>query len=135
MRTKLLAAERAAHSGAATVIASGREANAVTRVLAGETLGTYLKPAQERLAARKQWLAGPTRVVGKLTLDEGAVRVIRQGGKSLLPVGVKKIEGEFDRGDVVACLDPQGKEVARGLVNYSAAEAVRIVGQPSDKIE
>jgi len=135
MRTKLLAAERAAHSGAATVIASGRETDAVTRVLAGESLGTYLAPAQERLAARKQWLAGPTRVLGKLTLDDGAVRVLREGGKSLLPVGVKRVEGEFDRGDVVACVDLQGREVARGLVNYSSAEAARIIGQPSDRIE
>lgn len=135
MRTKLLAAERAAHSGAATVIASGREQNVVTRVLAGESLGTHLKPAQERLAARKQWLAGPTRASGKLVLDDGAVRVIRQGGKSLLPVGVKHIEGQFERGDVVVCIDAQGHEVARGLVNYSTADAVRIIGQPSDRIE
>jgi glutamate 5-kinase len=135
MRTKLLAAERAAHSGAATVIASGREANAVRRVLAGEALGTYLKPAQERLAARKQWLAGPTRAAGRLILDDGAVRVIREAGKSLLPVGVKRVEGEFARGDIVACLDAQGREVARGLVNYGAAEALRIIGQPSDRIE
>lgn len=135
MRTKLLAAERAAHSGAATIIASGREGNVVTRVLAGEQIGTYLKPAQERLAARKRWLAGPTRAVGRLSLDDGAVRVLKQGGKSLLPVGVKNVEGEFDRGDVVVCLDPRGKEVARGLVNYSSVEAKRIIGQPSDKIE
>ena len=135
MRTKLLAAERAAHSGAATVIASGRDANAITRVLAGEALGTYLKPADERMAARKQWLAGPTRAAGRLVLDDGAVRVLREAGKSLLPVGVKRVEGSFDRGDVVACVDPNGREVARGLVNYSATEAARIIGQPSDKIE
>jgi glutamate 5-kinase len=135
MRTKLMAAERAAHSGAATVIASGREPQVLTRVLAGEPVGTYLKPAQERLAARKQWLAGPTRVLGKLVLDDGAVRVIREGGKSLLPVGVKRVEGDFNRGDIVVCLDAQGREVARGLANYSSAEAARIIGQPSDRIE
>jgi glutamate 5-kinase len=135
MRTKLLAAERAAHSGAATVIASGREAGIITRVLAGEALGTYLKPTEERLAARKQWLAGPTRTIGKLVLDDGAVRVLREAGKSLLPVGVKRVEGDFGRGDIVACLDQQGREVARGLVNYGAAEAARIIGQPSDRIE
>jgi glutamate 5-kinase len=135
MRTKLLAAERAANSGATTVIASGRESNAITRVLAGEALGTYLKPADERLAARKQWLAGPTRAVGRLILDDGATRVIREAGKSLLPVGVKRVEGEFERGDIVACLDPQGREVARGLVNYSSVEAARIIGQASDRIE
>jgi len=135
MRTKLAAAERAAHSGAATVIVGGRVPNVITRVLAGDALGTHLKPAQERLAARKQWLAGPTRPAGKLTLDEGAVRVIREGGKSLLPVGVTRIEGEFSRGDVVVCLDPRGREVARGLVNYASPDAARIIGQPSDRIE
>jgi glutamate 5-kinase len=135
MRTKLLAAERAAHSGAGTVIASGREANAIVRVMAGEPIGTYLRPTEERMAARKQWLAGSVRAVGKLVLDDGAVRVIREAGKSLLPVGVKRVEGEFDRGDIVACLDPHGREVARGLVNYSSTEAMRIIGQPSDRIE
>ena len=135
MRTKILAAERAAHSGAVTVIASGHEKNAISRVLAGEQLGTCLRPTEERLAARKQWLAGPTRAGGKLVLDDGAVRVLREAGKSLLPVGVKRVEGEFGRGDIVACLDQQGREVARGLVNYGAAEAARIIGQPSDKIE
>ncbi|HKQ31441.1 MAG TPA: glutamate 5-kinase, partial [Burkholderiales bacterium] len=135
MRTKLLAAERAAHSGASTVIANGREPDAILRVLAGDALGTLLVSSEERLTARKQWLAGPARVSGKLTLDEGAVRVIREAGKSLLPIGVKRVEGEFDRGDIVVCLDPQGREIARGLVNYSSADTARIIGQPSDKIE
>ena len=135
MRTKLAAAEKAAHSGAATVIASGREENVLGRVLAGEAIGTHLRPSQERLAARKQWLAGPARVAGRLTLDAGAVRVIREAGKSLLPVGVKAVAGEFLRGEIVACLDPQGREIARGLVNYSAEEAARIIGHASDKIE
>lgn len=135
MRTKLLAAERAAHSGAATVIASGREANAIVRVLAGEPLGTYLTASQERMTARKQWLAGPTRAAGKLVLDAGAVKMIREAGKSLLPIGVKKVEGEFGRGDVLVCLDPQGHEIARGLTNYDSSEAAKIIGQSSDKIE
>jgi glutamate 5-kinase len=135
MRTKLLAAERAAHSGAATVIASGRETNVVVRVLAGESVGTHLTASQERMTARKQWLAGPTRVAGKLTLDEGAVKVIREAGKSLLPIGVKQVQGDFERGDVVVCIDAQGREIARGLTNYSAAEAGKIIGQSSDKIE
>ena len=135
MRTKLLAAERAARAGAATVIASGREADVIGRVLAGEPVGTWLKPAEERLAARKQWLAGHARVAGGLVLDAGAVKVIREAGKSLLPVGVKRVEGEFTRGEIVACLDPEGLEVARGLVNYSADEARRIIGQSSDRIE
>jgi glutamate 5-kinase len=87
MRTKLLAAERAAHSGASTVIAGGREPNAIARILAGDSMGTFLISQEGRLTARKQWLAGPARVSGKLTLDDGAVRVIREAGKSLLPVG------------------------------------------------
>jgi glutamate 5-kinase len=135
MRTKLLAADKAARSGAATVIAPGRDQNIIGRVLAGETIGTCLRPAQERVAARKQWLAGHLRTVGRLTLDAGAVRMIREAGKSLLPVGVTRVEGEFGRGEVVACLDPEGREVARGLVNYGAVEAARIAGKPSDEIE
>ncbi len=135
MRSKLLAAEKAARSGASTVIASGRESNVITRVLDGEAIGTHLLAAQGRVAARKQWLAGQLRAMGKLRLDAGAVKVIRDGGKSLLPVGVKAIEGAFTRGEIVSCLDPEGHEVARGLVNYSSEEAGRIIGKPSDKIE
>jgi glutamate 5-kinase len=135
MRSKLLAAEKAARSGASTVIASGREANVIARVLDGEPVGTHLQAAQGRVAARKQWLAGQLRATGKLRLDAGAVKVIRDGGKSLLPVGVKAIEGAFTRGEIVSCLDPEGHEVARGLVNYSSEEAGRIIGKASDKIE
>lgn len=135
MRTKLLAAERAARSGAATVIAHGGIPEVIARVLAGEGIGTYLKPAQGRLAARKQWLAGQVQVRGRLVLDAGAVRALVSGGKSLLPIGVKEVEGEFRRGEIVACVDPDRKEIARGLVNYSADEARRIIGHPSDRIE
>ncbi len=135
MRTKLLAAEKAARSGASTVIVSGREENVIVRVLSGEPLGTCLEAAQGRVAARKQWLAGQAHAAGRLRLDAGAVRVIRESGKSLLPVGVKAVEGSFTRGEVVACLDPEGREIARGLVNYSAEEAARIIGQASDRIE
>ena len=135
MRTKLLAADKAQRSGAATVIAWGREPEALPRLLAGEQIGTCLRPSQGRIAARKQWLAGHLQIRGKLTLDDGAVKVLRQAGKSLLPVGVKTVEGQFARGEVVACFDLAGHEVARGLVNYSSEEAVRIVGQPSDRIE
>jgi glutamate 5-kinase len=135
MRTKLLAAEKAAHSGASTVIASGREENVIVRILSGEVVGTHLKAQQGRVAARKQWLAGHAHAAGGLKLDAGAVRVIRESGKSLLPVGVKAIEGTFTRGEVVSCLDPEGNEVARGLVNYSSEEAARIIGHASDKIE
>ncbi len=135
MRTKLLAAEKAARSGASTVIVSGRDTNVIARVLTGEPLGTYLEAAQGRVAARKQWLAGQAHAAGKLRLDAGAVRVIRESGKSLLPVGVKAVEGSFTRGEVVVCLDPEGHEIARGLVNYSSEEAARIVGHASDRIE
>ena len=135
MRSKLLAAEKAARSGASTVIASGRDANVITRVLDGEAIGTHLLAAHGRVAARKQWLAGQASAAGKLRLDAGAVKVIRDGGKSLLPVGVKAVEGTFTRGEIVSCLDPEGHEVARGLVNYSSEEAGRIIGKASDKIE
>jgi len=135
MRTKLLAAAKAQRSGAATVIASGREPNVLTRLIDGEAIGTCLTPSTERIAARKQWLAGQLQIHGRLTLDEGAVRVLRESGRSLLPVGVKAVEGRFARGEVVACVDGAGREVARGLVNYSDDETRRILGQASDRIE
>ena len=135
MRTKLMAAAKAARSGAATVIAAGREPNVVSRLLKGEPIGTYLQPAQTRLAARKQWLAGQLVVQGRLALDAGAVKAVREAGKSLLPIGVKAVDGDFDRGEIVACFDSAGAEIARGLVNYNAADARRIMGRPSDEIE
>jgi glutamate 5-kinase len=135
MRSKLAAAARAAQAGAATVIASGREPEVLVRLLGGERLGTYLQPAEERRAARKRWLAGQLQVRGALILDAGAVKVLCESGRSLLPVGVTAVRGEFARGELVSCLDPQGREVARGLANYGAAEAARIVGQPSERIE
>ncbi|AWP22803.1 glutamate 5-kinase [Acidiferrobacter sp. SPIII_3] len=135
MRTKLTAAHKAARSGAATVIVAGREPDVLLRVLAGEPLGTYLYPATSRLAARKQWLAAHLAVRGRLTLDAGAVRVLREAGKSLLPVGVRGVEGSFARGEMVACVDAEGREVARGLVNYPAAELCLMMGRPSEEIE
>lgn len=135
MRTKLLAAEKAARSGAATVIVGGRTPDVLPRLLAGEPLGTHLKPSQSRLAARKQWLAGQLQVRGRLQLDAGAVKALTAGGKSLLPIGVRTVVGDFRRGEIVACVGPDGREVARGLVNYDADEARRIIGQPSDRIE
>lgn len=135
MRTKLTAAAKAARSGAATVIVAGREPDVLMRVLAGEVLGTYLYPQASRLVARKQWLAAHLSVRGKLTLDSGAVRVLRESGRSLLPVGVHAVEGDFARGEMVACLDPEGQEVARGLVNYAAPELRLIMGHASDDIE
>lgn len=135
MLTKVRAAARAAMSGAATVIASGREEQVLSRIARGESVGSLLLPSQETLAARKQWLAGQLQVRGRLTLDTGAVRVLREAGRSLLPVGVTHVTGEFMRGDLVACADGEGHEIARGLMNYGAAEARRIIGQPSSRIE
>jgi len=135
MRTKLLAAAKAARSGATTAIAWGRIENVIGRVLGGEEIGTLLKPGTGRLAARKRWLAGQMHATGRLVLDAGAVRVVREGGKSLLPVGVKAVEGRFERGELVVCVDAEGREVARGLVNYGSEDAARIAGQASGRIE
>jgi len=135
MLTKVLAAKRAARSGAHTVIASGHEADVLLRLAQGEHVGTLLEAATTPLAARKQWLADHVQVVGQLAVDDGAARALRSGGKSLLPVGVVSVDGEFERGAVVACVDPEGTEIARGLVNYSAQETRRIAGKPSRDIE
>lgn len=135
MLTKVRAAARAARSGAATVIAWGREGEVLTRLAAGERIGTLFTPAREPLAARKRWLAGQLQPRGKLMLDEGAVRVLRESGRSLLPVGVREVDGQFLRGELVVCVGPDGREVAKGLVNYSAEESRRIMGQASDRIE
>ncbi len=135
MLTKVRASRLAARSGAASLIVSGRERAVLLRVLAGEHLGTLLIPAQEPLAARKQWLAGQLQVCGRLILDAGAVRVLQRAGGSLLSVGVRGVEGEFQRGELVACLDEQNVEIARGLVNYNAAETRKIMGEPSHRIE
>ncbi|HEY9148484.1 MAG TPA: glutamate 5-kinase [Gammaproteobacteria bacterium] len=135
MLTKVRAARLAARSGTATVIAAGRQENILTRVADAEQVGTLFIPDNEPLLARKQWLAGHLQVRGRLLLDAGAVRVLRESGKSLLPVGVREVYGEFQRGEMVACTDEQGNEVARGLVNYSSDEARKIQGQPSKRIE
>jgi len=135
MFTKVRAARLAARSGTATVIVGGREPDVLRRLAAGETLGTLLYAAQEPDAARKRWLAGHLQIRGSLMLDEGAVRVLRQSGSSLLAVGVRKVQGHFVRGELVSCTDADGREVARGLVNYSAEEARRIIGRPSSQIE
>lgn len=131
MATKVRAAARAARSGAATLIAAGGEPEVLTRLASGEALGTLFLPDQAPLLARKQWLASQLRVAGRLLVDEGAVRALRNKGGSLLPVGVRSVEGSFQRGDLVAVIGPDGGEVARGLVNYSAAESRKIQGQPS----
>ncbi len=134
MLTKVLAAKRAARSGAHTVIASGREADVLTRLASGEAVGTHLRADTPTLAARKQWLADHVQIAGRLTLDEGAVRALTKDGKSLLPIGVVAVGGRFERGEVVGCFTHDGREVARGLVNYSADDAARIVRRPSSEI-
>jgi glutamate 5-kinase len=135
MMTKLHAATRAARSGAFTLLAWGREPEVLRRVAAGAELGTLLRPSQSPLAARKQWLAVQLQVRGRLHLDAGAVRALRVAGKSLLPVGVTAVEGKFNRGDLVACLDPNGTEVARGLVNYDTEDALSLIGKTTHRIE
>ncbi|GAA3971032.1 glutamate 5-kinase [Allohahella marinimesophila] len=134
MQTKLAAARLAARSGTSTVIASGRVDRVLERVLAGEEIGSLLVSDKERLLARKQWLAGHLQTRGKLTLDAGAVRVLVEQGRSLLAVGVSKVQGTFDSGDMVLCCNEQGAEIARGLINYSSAEATKIAGHSSAKI-
>lgn len=135
MLTKILAAKRAARSGAHTVICSGHEGQVLLRLAAGEAIGTQLIAQQAPLDARRQWLADHLQLRGSLILDAGAVKALREDGKSLLPVGVQAVTGEFTRGEVVALMNGDGDEVARGLVNYSASEARRIQGKPSSAIE
>ena len=135
MLTKVLAAKRAARSGAHTVIASGREPDVLLRLASGESVGTQLVAERATLAARKQWLADHLQVRGQLVLDAGAVTALKVKGKSLLPIGVFEALGDFDRGEAVSCLDETKREVARGLINYSAAETRRILRTPSSEIE
>ncbi len=134
MLTKVLAAQRAARSGAHTVIASGREPRVLLRLAEGEAIGSCLHAGAGKLAARKQWMADHLQVGGRVTVDDGAARRLREGGASLLPVGVVEVAGEFERGDVIAVLDQQGAEIARGLSNYAAAEARLIRRAPTAQI-
>lgn len=134
MITKIRAAQRAAKSGAHTLIVGGRETGALIRAANGDAIGTWLKANQSPLAARQQWLADHLRLAGAVVLDAGAVSAL-QSGKSLLPIGVQSVEGEFGRGAAVACLDADRKEVARGLINYASSDAKRIVGHASHEIE
>ncbi|UCB55934.1 MAG: glutamate 5-kinase [Thiotrichales bacterium] len=135
MRTKITAAQRAARSGAATLIASGKTEDVLLQIAKGAELGTLLSPKTEKLAARKQWLAGHLVVRGSLTLDAGASKALSGSGVSLLAVGVTAVSGRFNRGDMVSCLSPDGDEIARGLANYSADEARKIMGKASHEIE
>ncbi|WP_321800826.1 glutamate 5-kinase [Caballeronia sp. J97] len=135
MLTKILAAKRAAHSGANTVIASGREADVLTRLASGEMIGTQLIARTARMAARKQWMADHLQVRGHVVIDDGAVNKLTADGKSLLPIGVIDVKGAFDRGEVIACVNARGQEVARGITNYSSSEARLIHRRPSGEIE
>jgi glutamate 5-kinase len=135
MLTKVQAARRAARSGAHTVIASGREPDALLRIAQGERLGTLLTARTAPIAARKQWLADHLTVSGLLTLDAGAAKALVRDGKSLLPIGVTAVSGDFARGEIVGCVNPDGRQVARGLVNYSSEETRRIMRRPSGEIE
>ncbi len=134
MHTKIIAAQKAARSGTHTVIAYGREVDVIKRVVKGEAIGTFLSAGREQLVARKQWLAGHMRCAGELILDEGAVSVLQNSGASLLPIGVKEVKGGFKRGEVVACINLAGKEIARGLINYPADETRKIIGHTSKQI-
>jgi glutamate 5-kinase len=135
MLTKIIAAKRAARSGAHTIIASGHEANVLVRLVQGEAIGTQLITKTLKVAARKQWLANHLQTRGKITLDQGAVKALTVEGKSLLPIGVTNTTGNFERGEVVNCIDLEGREIARGLVNYSAMETQKILRCPSSEIE
>ncbi len=135
MITKVLAARRAAGSGAHTIIASGRTPDVLARLAAGEDVGTRFVATMPRLASRKQWLADHLQLRGSVTLDAGAARALSEGGKSLLAIGVVDVSGEFVRGEVVACRDADGREIARGLINYSSAETRLIMRRPSSEIE
>jgi len=135
MLTKIVAARRAAGSGASTVIAWGREPDALLRLAAGENIGTLLVAPTHKTQARKQWIADHLQLRGSITVDEGAAAKLRREGKSLLPIGMTQAEGDFSRGDVIAIRDGAGRELARGLANYSSSEARLLCRRPSRDIE
>jgi len=135
MRTKITAAQHAARSGATTIIASGSVENILQKIALGEEVGTLLTSDKEPLTARKQWLANQLKISGKLYLDAGASKAVQQSGVSLLAVGVTQVEGNFQRGEVVSCIDQDGAEIARGLVNYDSKESLKIKGETSEKFE
>jgi glutamate 5-kinase len=134
MLTKILAAKRAATSGAHTVIAWGREEHVLTRLAAGEAIGTQLTARTAQLTARKQWMADHLHTAGRVMLDAGAVQKLTAEGKSLLPIGVIEVAGEFGRGDVITCTNEAGHAISRGISNYSSSEARRIMRRPSAQI-
>jgi glutamate 5-kinase len=135
MITKILAAKRAAGSGASTVIAWGREPQALVRLTRGEAIGTLLVAQTQKMQARKQWMADHLQMRGSVTVDAGAVGKVRDEGKSLLPIGMTRVDGDFSRGDVIAIRDTEGAEIARGLANYSSSEARLICRKASSEFE
>jgi glutamate 5-kinase len=135
MITKILAAKRAAGSGASTVIAWGREENVLVRLVQGEALGTLLVAQTAKTQARKQWMADHLQMRGAVVVDAGAAAKLRDEGKSLLPIGMTAVEGDFSRGEVIAVRDPSGREIARGLANYASAEARLLCRKPSSEFE
>ena len=135
MLTKILAAKRALKSGAHTIIASGREDNVLPRLASGERIGTELYADLPLLTARQQWIADHLQLRGKIVLDAGAVKAVKEGGKSVLPIGVVRVEGQFVRGDVIACVDEQHVEIARGIINYSHLDSARIARHTTSEIK
>jgi glutamate 5-kinase len=135
MATKLSAARLAARSGTGTVIANGRQADVIAQVMSGASVGTFLQTSRQPLSARKQWLASLLHAKGALMLDDGAVKSVLEQGRSLLPIGIVEVSGEFQRGDLVSCVDSTGRERARGLVNYASNEAAVLKGKASADIE
>ena len=135
MATKVSAAKLAARSGTSTLIAAGNENNIIQRVFTGEELGTLLFAEHNPVTARKQWLAGHLQIKGKLIIDDGAVKKLCESGSSLLAVGVSDVQGDFNRGEIVSCVTTDGKEIARGLVNYNSADVTKIKGKASKDIE
>jgi len=135
MITKILAAKRAASSGASTVIAWGREPDVLLRLCAGDSIGTALLAPTQKMTARKQWMVDHLKLRGAVVIDAGAVIKLRDAGKSLLPIGMVEVRGEFHRGDVIEVLDPSGSALARGLANYGSSEARLIAKKPSTEFE
>jgi glutamate 5-kinase len=135
MITKILAAKRAAGSGASSVIAWGREPDALVRLAQGESIGTLLVAQTAKTQARKQWMADHLQLRGAVVVDAGAAAKLQEEGKSLLPIGMTAVEGEFSRGEVIAVRDEQGQEIARGLANYASAEARLLCRKPSGDFE
>ena len=135
MRTKVTAARLAARSATSTIIANGRYPKVLGELAAGRNVGSLLKATEMKQGARKLWLGSTLRARGRLVLDAGACEVLRRQGRSLLAVGVSAVEGEFERGELVSCVDSAGREIARGLVNYSAQETQKILKKPSGEIE